>query len=84
MGDGPFVVGRRYRVLQSFTAMRDSFVKGDELVYESSAWSRYDGITGYFFRNQASGIMQWWDIYDHEPLSQWTELFEPLDSAPKP
>ena len=84
MGDGPFIVGHRYRVLKSFAALRDHFVEGHELVYERSAWSRYDGITGYFFRNVARGDLQAWDVYDHEPMPQWTELFLALDFAGSP
>lgn len=74
----PFTVGRRYRVRSSFKALRDAFTAGDVLTYEADAWSRYDGITGYFFRQQGGGRLQVWDIDDDADISVWTDLFEEL------
>ncbi len=78
---GPFVIGKRYRVRKSFEALRDTFTEGDVLIYDSTAYSRYDGITGYFFVKEGSTKMQWWDIPDYEDLNVWKELFEPLPDA---
>lgn len=61
---GPFKVGKRYRVLKNFTALRDSFTEGDVLTFTSSAYSRYDGITGYFFSRERDNGIQWWDVSD--------------------
>lgn len=75
--DPPFRPGARYRVRTSFKALRSSFAAGEVLVYESSAWSRYDGITGYFFAREDGGSRAW-DVPDDEPVD-WQALFEPLD-----
>jgi len=78
---GPyFKVGQHYRVRHSFTALRDSFVEGELLIYESRAYSRYDGITGYFFRQVTNPGMRWWDVYDDEPGGRWLELFEAVEA----
>lgn len=73
----PFQPGARYRVRQSFAALRCRFSAGDELVYDRSAWSRYDGITGYFFHGVDGSYV--WDVYDGDPVDIWPTLFEPLD-----
>ena len=39
MSNGPFAVGQRYRVLKDFKALRDAFLAGEVLIYESTAWS---------------------------------------------
>lgn len=77
---GPyFKIGSHYRVRRSFTALRDSFVEGELLMYESKAYSRYDGITGYFFQQVDGPGMRWWDVYDDQPGDLWLELFEAVD-----
>ena len=77
MSNGPFAVGQRYRVLKDFKALRDAFLAGEVLIYESTAWSRYDGITGYFFKD-LDGRGRMWDIYDDEDIGIWKELFNPI------
>ena len=76
--ESPFVVGRHYRVIRDFQALRDTFTAGEILVYERDAWSRYDGITGYFFSEAGSGELRSWDIDDGEDLGVWRDLFEEL------
>lgn len=75
----PFRVGARYRVKRSFKALRDRFEESEVLVFDSSAWSRYDGITGYFFTQAGAAGVRSWDIGDEESVEIWRELFEPLD-----
>ncbi len=74
----PFTRGRTYRVRQSFVALRDSFTAGDLLTFDSDAWSRYDGITGYFFRQADRDSFRVWDIEDDAEIQIWRELFEEL------
>ena len=77
MSVGPFAVGQHYRVLKDFKALRDTFLAGEVVIYESTAWSRYDGITGYFFQDlESRGRM--WDIYDDEDVGIWKEFFAPV------
>lgn len=82
MNDCPFTIGKRYRVRHAFTALRDSFVADEVLLFDSFAWSRYDGITGYFFRQPEREIMRVWDIGDDEDVLVWRELFEELPDIP--
>jgi len=74
--DCPFRTGARYRVLKDFTSLRDRFTAGEELVFDSSAWSRYDGMNGYFFTDTRTGQPRSWDIDDNLDTGIWTELFE--------
>ena len=74
MSNGPFAVGQRYRVLKDFKSLRDAFLAGEVLIYESTAWSRYDGITGYFFKD-LDGQGRMWDICDGEEPGLWKEFF---------
>lgn len=80
---GPFFVGREYRVRHSFQALRDRFVEGEILIFDSSGWSRYDGITGYFFRSPDQPGLRLWDIYDDEDVGVWKEHFEEMPLAGK-
>ncbi len=75
----PFRKGARYRVKRSFTALRDIFEEGEEMTYDSTAWSRYDGITGYFFSQPGQERLRMWDIYDDESVEIWKDLFEAMD-----
>jgi len=77
----PFTLGRHYRVRKDFAALRDSFTAGDILTFDSEAWSRYDGITGYFFRQPARETLRVWDIEDDADIQIWTELFEEIRDA---
>lgn len=81
MSDCPFIVGKRYRVRHTFAALRDSFVADEVLLFDSFAWSRYDGITGYFFRQSERESLRVWDIADDEDILVWKDLFEELPDA---
>ena len=74
----PFVSGRQYRVRRSFAALRDSFTAGEILTFDADAWSRYDEMTGYFFRQCGSDTLRVWDIDDDADILVWRELFEEL------
>jgi hypothetical protein len=74
----PFTRGRSYRVLQNFDALRDSFTAGEVMTFESDAWSRYDGFTGYFFRQPGREMLRSWDIADDADILVWRVLFEEL------
>ena len=80
---GPFKIGARYRVRRDFKALRDSFKAGEVLTYHSDAWSRYDGIAGYFFQQTGKERLRTWDIDDGEDLEIWRELFEQLPEVEK-
>lgn len=72
----PFTQGRRYRVRADFKALRDTFAAGEVMVFDSQAWSRYDGVTGYFFRQDGCERLRVWDMADEENASVWKTLFE--------
>ncbi len=82
----PFKPGMRYRIRQNFVALRDAFVAGEVLTFESDAWSRYDGITFYFFRQLERETLRVWDIDDDADIHAWLGLFEELSDkvAPTP
>ena len=80
----PFTRGRRYRVRQSFAALRDTFTAGDILTFDSDAWSRYHGITGYAFRQPGRETLRVWDIDDDADIQIWQQLFEELADTPTP
>lgn len=72
----PFMVGKRYRVRKDFTCLRDDFKAGEVLVFDSDAYSRYDGYTGYFFSQVGARRLRTWDIDDDDDLEVWRDLFE--------
>jgi hypothetical protein len=71
----PFVVGKRYRCLKSFEAFRDTFSEGDLLTFVNTAYSRYDGMTGYFF-SDSGGRARSWDVHDDDDLGVHQQLFD--------
>ncbi|HVX91578.1 MAG TPA: hypothetical protein VHC20_08315 [Candidatus Paceibacterota bacterium] len=71
----PFVVGKSYRCLKSFEGFRDVFSEGDLLTFVSTAHSRHDSMTGYFF-SDAGGRIRSWDIHDNDDLGVHRDLFE--------
>ncbi|MDB6003908.1 MAG: hypothetical protein JWR15_895 [Prosthecobacter sp.] len=84
MSDCPFTIGKLYRVRRAFTALRDSFIADEVLLFDSYAWSRYDGISGYFFRQPEREALRVWDVPDEENILVWKELFEELPDAVVP
>ena len=74
----PFVVGHRYRVRRGFKALRDSFAAGEEMTFDSDAYSRYDSYTGYFFSQPGAAQLRSWDIHDGDDLEVWRDLFEEI------
>ena len=68
----PFVLGRRYRARRDFKALRDAFSAGDNLLYESDAYSAYHGFTGYVFSQVGSDKKRAWDIHDDEDLASFS------------
>ena len=76
----PFAVGRCHRVRRDFRALRDSFKAGDLLTFESEAYSRYDGMTGYFFSQPGVQHLRVWDLGDDESSAMWRELFEEMSN----
>ncbi len=78
--ESPFVTGRRYRVRRSFEALRDTFQGGEVLTYERDAYSRYDGLTGYFFSQPGSDRLRAWDISDDQDLETWRQFFEEIQA----
>lgn len=72
----PFKVGGLYRIKRDFAALRDRFIAGEEMRFHSDAWSRYDGMSGYFFAQESGRQLRAWDICDNDDISVWTELFE--------
>jgi len=51
------------------------FAAGELLTFVRDAWSRYDGMTGYFFLDIA-GCDRRWDISDEDDIGRWDQLFE--------
>ena len=72
-----FQIGKRYRVKLSFSAMRADFREGEILKYTGSAYSRYDGITGYFFVDEKEGGRTW-DVRDEDSVDEWPRFFQVL------
>jgi len=70
--------GHRYRVRRDFKALRDSFVAGEEMTFDSDAYSRYDSYTGYFFSQPGAAQLRSWDIHDGDDLEVWRDLFEEI------
>ena len=73
----PFRAGAHYRVLKSFSVLRDTFREGEILQYQESAHSHYHGYSGFFFIDEERKIRSW-DLGDGDSLEVWRELFEEI------
>jgi hypothetical protein len=67
--------------LKTFTPMRGSFEEGDVLTFDKDTYSRYDGMTGYFFQDGA-GVGRVWDVRDEDAIESWKNLFEEVTQDP--
>lgn len=74
----PFEVDRKYRVRHDLKVMRDQFVAGEILTYESEAHSVYHGQTGYFFHDE-SGADRVFDVADDVQGDDWHDAFEAVE-----
>eukprot|EP01031_Cornospumella_fuschlensis_P020459 gene20459-25079_t len=61
-----FTPGHRYRARCTFQALRDSFTEGEVMTFDRSAYSRYDGIMGYFFTQPGREGLRLFDLYDED------------------
>lgn len=75
--DCPFLPGRKYRVIESFSAMRAQFIAGEILTFERQAYSIYDSCTGYFFRNHNDQIYSL-DVYDDADIEPYLGKLETM------
>jgi ankyrin repeat protein len=72
----PFEFGVNLRVRGGFEALRDRFARGEVLVCWQVAWSRYDGVTGYFFRqHEAPDAVRAYDVADGDEPA-WAQRFD--------
>jgi hypothetical protein len=75
----PFIAGKQYRSLTTFSAFRDTFSAGELLTFVRTAYSPYDGMTGYFF-SDSQGRLRAWDIHDDGDLAVHCTFFEKVVS----
>jgi hypothetical protein len=71
----PFEVDHQYRVLFDLKLLRDHFLVGELLTYESEAHSVYHSQTGYFFHDE-SGAGRVLDVADDHQGEDWHEALE--------
>ncbi len=77
MPDHPFQFGATYRVREDFTAERDAFRAGEELVYWRYGSSHHDDMQGWFFRQPGSPHVRSWDLsLGERPEPSFSRLFE--------
>ena len=77
--DNPFEAGRRYRVRKTFQAPKADFKEGEELMYNSSEWYRFEALTSYLFMEPGpAGCLRAWDLPDDADVETWKDFFEPL------
>jgi hypothetical protein len=72
---GPFEAGACYEVVASFEALRDRFVEGERMWYFRSAYSRFDGMHGFFFRQPGWKVRSWDVSLLDEARSEWQARF---------
>ena len=41
-------------------------------------WSRYYGLTGYFFQEPDKEVLKSWDLADDQDLQIWKDFFEEI------
>jgi hypothetical protein len=77
----PFVIGKSYRVLSDFQSAGWTFSLGEVLRYAGNAYSRYDGVTGFFFHDASGNVRSVTladDFSDLEGTMYLGDLFEVL------
>ena len=71
----PLRENARYRVTEDFASSTDAFQKGSVVTFVDTAYSAYDGMTGFRFRSDGGQVMAF-DVSDNEPVEDWTRKLE--------
>lgn len=76
----PFEVGRKYRVLKTYTELNHTLREGEIVVFVTDGYDPHSGVTRFWFRKDGSDEQNVWHVWDNdtERLELWTRLFEPL------
>jgi len=74
----PFKEGCIYKAKESFTGFfkGGQFVAGQNYLFESAGYSRYDSSTVFTFQEQGSSEPTYWWWHDDHPDTQCQERFE--------
>lgn len=73
----------RYRVIEAFSSSTDRFEAGEVLIFVDTAYSPYDGMTGFRFRSPA-GDVKAFDVADNDQIEIWMRRLEPITEGQRP
>lgn len=65
----------KYCVTETFRSSTDSFENGEILTFVGTAYSAYDGMTGFRFIS-TTGEIKAFDVPDNDQIETWTRRFE--------
>lgn len=71
-----FFKGAHYQVRRPIQSEGFTFEQGEEVVFESEAWSRYDGATSYVFQSVHNRETKVWMLDDDSTVTP-ADLFLP-------
>jgi len=74
--------GQRYRVKRDYVHLNHVFRRGEEVIYNTSAYSAKEGVTRYWFHSLASDDINVWHAFDGETLAEdFHATFELIGAA---
>jgi hypothetical protein len=75
-----FVVGKRYRVRQTFrSGGKFQFFVGEIVRFQRDAYSHYDNCFVYVFISERDGSEKEWWLNEEQPPELWQDYFEAVD-----
>jgi hypothetical protein len=77
--DGPFVRGRKYRVLRDAPSYSGHLTAGEQLTFFGRYIGIHDDVYVYAFTNER-GDERTWQVSLKEPETAWSEFFTELSS----
>jgi hypothetical protein len=77
----PFVVGKRYQLLQNICFLNHRLTKGDLVVFLRDAYDPHDGVTRFSFKHCDSEETSSWHVWDDDPdpAENWRNYFSGID-----
>ena len=74
--------GERYRVKRDYVHLNHAFRSGEEVVFNTSAYSAKEGVTRFWFRSLTSNDINVWHAFDGDATAEdFHATFELIGAA---
>tara|TARA_R110002094_G_scaffold178412_1_gene157605 strand:- start:110 stop:355 length:246 start_codon:yes stop_codon:yes gene_type:complete len=61
-----FEAGKKYKVLKAVRTLTSELVTGEDVIFESTAYSAYDSSSAFIFKSCRNGETKTWFLHDDD------------------